>query len=133
MNVCEILLQCGASMEKKNSEGETLLVSSVCRGDLEMVEFLIDHNASVYEESSSGETLFICAAQQGHIDICEFLMNYGICVNEEDHLKMFKAGCYGNTKIGKLLVEYGADKYLLDFAEEMKSNVLAWKENYGKK
>ena len=101
-----------------------------------MVEFLIDHNASIDVENSDGETLLTCAAH-GHIEICEFLLIHGICVNKEDRFKrtpISQAASYRKTEILKLLVEYGADiNQLVNAEEEMKNNILAWKETIGKK
>lgn len=99
-----------------------------------MVEFLIDYGISIDEENISGETLLICAAQHGHTEICEFLLNYGVYVNKKNHLEKFLAACYGKTEICKLLVEYGVDRYLFNIVEEeMKNNILTWREAFGKK
>ena len=96
---------------------ETLLASAVRDGDLEMVEFFMDHYVSIYGETSDEET---------HV--------HGICANKEDLLKMFRAPCYGKTEICKLLVEYGVDIDPSDILEEeMKNEILLWRENFGKK
>ena len=79
-------------------------------------------------------SLFICAARHGHTEICELLINYGICAKKEDHLKMFQAACYGKTEILKLLIEYGININPLEiFEEEMKNDILTWRETFGKK
>ena len=113
---------------------ETLLASAVRDGDLEMVEFFMDHYVSINGENSDEETLFICSARHGHTEICEFFIKHGICANKEDLLKMFWAPCYGKTEICKLLVEYGVDINPSDILEEeMKNEILLWRENFGKK
>ena len=47
---------------------------------------------------------------------------------------MFQTSCYGKAEICKLLVEYGIGINLLDIVEEqMKTDILAWRETFGKK
>ena len=86
------------------------------------------------EKTLMKKTLFICAARHGHTEICEFLINYGICANKEDLVKMFQAACYGKTEICKILVECGIDINPSDILEEeMKNEILTWREDFGKK
>ena len=47
---------------------------------------------------------------------------------------MFQAACYGKTEICKILVECGIDINPSDILEEeMKNEILTWREDFGKK
>ena len=132
--MCKILLNLGLSIEQIKHEVETLLDFAVRQGDLEMVESFIDRDASINGENSDKETLLICAARHGHTEICEFLINYDICANKEDHLKMLQSASYQKIEICKLLIEYGLDINPLEISEEeMKNDIVTWRETFGKK
>lgn len=121
---CKILLKRGASFKKA-------LEIAVLRGEYETVEFLFDHTQCINIEESYREKLLISAAEHGHTEICEFFISYGMCASKEDHIKLYQAAGCEKTKICKILVEYGAD--ITDIVEdEMKENILRWKEAFGK-
>ena len=73
LEICRFLLQCGASVNFKDNEGNTALMQSAQEGHLGVCHLLLKSGASVKLKDNEGFTALISSAQEGHLDVCRLL------------------------------------------------------------
>ena len=117
--ICEFLLESGASTEKHNCALlKGCIHQAIDRDTVEMIKLLVKIGADIEEVDSQGRTPLIHAASNFEHEICEFLLESGAGVGT--HNSAVLKGCIhqaidrGTVKWIKLLVKLGADIEELD-------------------
>jgi hypothetical protein len=82
--VCELLIQHGADVNRKNLEGMNSLMLASQRGLANMVTFLINNNAYVDDQTSQGSTALMLASKRGHQACVEVLVFRGAEIYMKD-------------------------------------------------
>ncbi|MDR1483348.1 MAG: ankyrin repeat domain-containing protein [Planctomycetaceae bacterium] len=124
---------CGANINSKNSNGETLLHRAAGNDHLEVVKYLIEKGADVNVKKKNGCTPLHNAAYKGHLEVVEYLVEKGAYVNVTAGLygtPLHQASAENRIKTAEYLIKNGAyvnaknsnDKTPLGWAktEEMK-------------
>ena len=91
--IVEILLEHGAFVHAKDSNGDTPLHIACGRGNLEVVQTLLQHHADVNASADKTRTPLHHACWYGHgtAEIVQILLDHGASVHAKD--------CYGNTPL----------------------------------
>ncbi|XP_030643274.1 fibronectin type 3 and ankyrin repeat domains protein 1-like [Chanos chanos] len=111
--VC-VLLEHGADVKMRDSDGKDSLMLACCAGHLDVVKTLLKSGASWRSRDAGGCTPLHWAAEGGHVSIVEYLIQDGCEVNVRDWLcrrtpLMRVAEVSGNTAVASLLIHAGAD------------------------
>lgn len=72
-----LLLNGGASLEKRNNDGNTALMEAAMRPHPELVKFLVEHGANINSKAPKGHTALIYAADYGQIENIKVLLAAG--------------------------------------------------------
>ncbi len=67
LKIVELLIKCGASVEKENGDGETPLHWAAKKGRLNVVEFLLDRGADAQKKNRRGKTPADLARKNGFL------------------------------------------------------------------
>ena len=112
LEICQFLLQCGASVNLEDNNGWTPLMVSAFGGHLDVCHLLLERGASVNLIDNKGWTALMAAAFGGHLDVCHLLLNSGASVNFEDNegdTALIRAAEKGHLDVCHLLLKSGAN------------------------
>ncbi len=73
----DVLLACGAKIERKDGSGETALIIAARQGQLSTVKRLVKHGAAIEAMSQTGATALMIACVFSHTEIVRFLLSEG--------------------------------------------------------
>ncbi|XP_043929146.1 ankyrin repeat domain-containing protein 50-like [Protopterus annectens] len=124
-----MLLENGASVNQKDSNGRTLLASAAHSGNLEVVNLLITRGADVEIQDNNGQTPLTLAARQGHTKVLHCLISHGASVNHADQegwTALRSAAWGGHTEAVTLLLRSGADVDSTDSDNRTALRAAAW-------
>ncbi|XP_019641066.1 PREDICTED: death-associated protein kinase 1-like [Branchiostoma belcheri] len=110
--VAELLIEHGADVEAKRSNGCTALHLASFTGKTGVAELLIEHGADVEAKHSDGGTALHVASLNENTGVAELLIKHGADVKTRDNYgrtALHMASCEGNTGVAELLIEHGAD------------------------
>uniref|UniRef100_A0AAQ5ZBP3 Ankyrin 3 n=1 Tax=Amphiprion ocellaris TaxID=80972 RepID=A0AAQ5ZBP3_AMPOC len=82
VNVAEVLVNHGATIDPETKLGYTPLHVACHYGNVKMVNFLLKNQAKVNSKTKNGYTPLHQAAQQGHTHIINLLLHHGASPNE---------------------------------------------------
>ncbi|KAG8239114.1 hypothetical protein J437_LFUL018372 [Ladona fulva] len=113
LEITEILLKCGAVVERK---GFTPLHSAASSGRLKVAKLLIENGANPNDVNEDGWTSLHGAAQNGHLKVVKYFIedlngDKHIDIDVEDFKKdtpLHTAAFHGNLHVVKYLIEKGA-------------------------
>ena len=74
LDICRLLINKGAQLEARNSDGKTPLHRAACGGHVEIVRLLCDHGADVEVQDDSGMRPLHDAAGRGQISVVKELI-----------------------------------------------------------
>ena len=107
------LIEKGADVNKRNASGETPIVYTAARGDLQMLELLLDNKAST---ESQGLIMLLGSLEKGHRQFAEFLLEKKISsandvgfLDETSQSVLSGAMHCGLIDAVQFLLEHGAD------------------------
>lgn len=75
------LLNSGANVNARNSNGETPLMLAIVEGHLDSVKLFFEHGAYVNDSADDGTTPLMLAAYCGHVEILKFLIQEGAALD----------------------------------------------------
>jgi ankyrin repeat protein len=105
LNLVKYLLDNGADIDGKDSQGDTALHIASKDGNLDMVKLLCSYEADSDARNPVWETPICYAARNGHKEILKLLLDYGSDPNEPIiHIVTQN----GDNDCLKLLIEHGA-------------------------
>ncbi|XP_028417225.1 uncharacterized protein LOC114541509 [Dendronephthya gigantea] len=103
------------AINRKNTNGSTVLHSAVAKGKLEIVKYLVENGADVNRPDIDGLTVLHTAVSKGTLGIVKYLVEKGAAVNAinsknaDGSTVLHSAVAKGKPEIVKYLVENGAD------------------------
>ena len=112
--IAEILIACGADLNRANQAGITPLHTSIFLNNIPVAKMLIDRGASIEGASKSGATPLMAAALCGRQEIARYLIEKGANVNARSKtgltpLHFAVDQFYPEPSIVRMLLERGAD------------------------
>jgi hypothetical protein len=102
----KLLLDKGADINAKDSDGMTALMYAASSGQTNMVEFLLNKGADINAKDSDDMTALMYAGLSGHTDTVKLLLDKGADINAKDkagHTALGNAIENGNAAIVQLL------------------------------
>jgi len=118
--IVETLLQCGADVKAKGTNGETPLHAAARSGSVEIIKMLIEDAPKEYIDDTSnkyGYSPLFLAAMLNHRDAAEALLNFGANVNLQSSIgttPIAIAATFRNGAVVELLVRKGAKSDIVD-------------------
>ena len=111
-NAAAELVACGADVNAKDDDGETLLHVAAWKRASDVAKLLIDRGADVNAKNDYGSTPLFHPANYDNVDIVKLLIDRGTDVNATDNdgdtpLRLAFVG--GAIHVAKLLIDRGAD------------------------
>ena len=73
--VVQVLIDAGADVDKRNTNGDTPLCAASSKGALDVVKLLVRAGAGVCAANEEGNTCLMLASLNGHIDIVRYLVS----------------------------------------------------------
>ena len=125
------LIENGADVNFKDSEGSTALFGASSNGFKEIVKILIDAGAKFKEDKIETSELFM-ASGAGYTDVVEILLNAGADVNYiggGERSALSQALTFSRTETAKLLINAGADIGIVSYDNGM--SALMWASRKG--
>lgn len=110
IEVVRWLIDQGAPIETKDSQGHTLLDWSSARGDVDISQKLLDRGAKV-DLNGTDQSLLLAIAKYGREDSLQLLLNQGMKIESRDEsgrTPLMLAVEWGHVAMVQLLLERGA-------------------------
>ncbi|NXW62677.1 TANC1 protein, partial [Eurystomus gularis] len=111
LEVCELLLERGASVMRTNRRGIPPLFCAVRQGHWQIVKLLVEHGSDVNLSDKQGRTPLMVASCEGHLSTVEFLLSEGAAISslDKEGLTALSWACLkGHREVVQYLVEKGA-------------------------
>lgn len=111
------LVDAGASLESRSSDGRTPLIYAASNRVGRAVMKLLELGADTEAQDNTGKTALMHAAQTGDYPTCEYLLKAGAKPDARDaegKTALMYAAQKGDSNVAKLLVREGADPLLTD-------------------
>ena len=108
----KLLLEKGANINTKDSEGWTPLHHAARSGNEEIIKLLLERGANVNATNNNGTTALMSAAWRGYVEIIKLLFANGADVSAKDNFgetALMAAATEGKTNAINLLLEERAD------------------------
>ncbi|XP_064414123.1 ankyrin repeat domain-containing protein 50-like [Latimeria chalumnae] len=124
-----MLLENGASVNQKDSNGRTLVANAAHSGNLEVVNLLILRGADLEIEDHSGQTPLTLAARQGHTKVLHCLIAHSANVNHADQegwTALRSAAWGGHSEAVTALLRAGAEVDSTDTDNRTALRAAAW-------
>ncbi|CAG9565644.1 unnamed protein product [Danaus chrysippus] len=114
----KMMLDMGANINTKNSDGSTVLHEAVLKGNMRIIEYLLENGAKVNIWTRCGESPLLAAIHKDNISVIYLLQKYGARLNSEDRkilidMSSLAARC-GDLKKLETLRAAGLDLNSLD-------------------
>jgi len=112
--IAEYLLDHGAELEAKDSEGSSPLLEAVRGGHLEVIKLLLQRGADIHTAGSNQKTLLHVAAFHGHKQVVEYLADSGANIHATDkyfQTPLYVAASSGNLEVLDYLVSKRANMH----------------------
>ncbi|KAG5813929.1 hypothetical protein H9Q74_003071 [Fusarium xylarioides] len=125
-------LQQGASLDKQNEKGQTLLSQASLARNVKIMSLLLDSGADVELADEEGWTPLMVAAERGHDEAVALLLKHGANPNARDHnafTALLHAAMMGYLGIVERLLDAGADPNAQDEAESL--TAISWAAEHG--
>jgi ankyrin repeat protein len=115
LQVACVLVDNGADVNMKDSEGNTALHLAAKEGKVDAVRFLVERESSISASNNKGDTPLHVAAKNGKFEIVKYLVKKGADVNkpnkrESGETALHVAVCEDSLEIVKYLCENGGQK-----------------------
>mmetsp|Transcript_6714 Transcript_6714/g.8776 ORF Transcript_6714/g.8776 Transcript_6714/m.8776 type:complete len:582 (-) Transcript_6714:1574-3319(-) len=111
-------------LNQKDENGDTVLLHSIVRGNLQIVQVLLNNGANVNELNNDGTSPLILALKQPECEDRESFIQLllengadqaiGISADDNGMSPLMLSAAEGNLNISRMLIKYGGDKSLKD-------------------
>ncbi|MEE6489382.1 hypothetical protein FKM82_015548 [Ascaphus truei] len=111
LEVCELLLECGAILSRVNRRGISPLFCAVRQGHWQISRLLLQRGCDVNASDKQGRTPLMVAACEGHVGAVEFLLSEGADIGslDKEGLTALSWACLkGHKVVVQCLVERGS-------------------------
>ena len=111
-SVAEFLIASGASLERKDNDGDTPLMHATKRSDAELVTFYVEKGANLETKDNFGRTPLALAADRKSYKMVKLLISLGSDVNSQGDTGMTPlmiVAFRGDVVIAAYLLSCGAD------------------------
>jgi len=88
VTILRLLLDAGANMEAKDSQGHTPIFYAVMRGNFYTIEFLTNKGADIHCKDNDGQTLLFCAIANRKYEIAKYLLKLGVFETKDPSLRI---------------------------------------------
>ncbi|KAG4269890.1 hypothetical protein FPRO04_11960 [Fusarium proliferatum] len=125
-------LRQGASMDKQDEKGQTLLCRASLGGNIKIMSLLLDSGADVELADDEGWTPLMVAAERGHDEAVALLLKHGADPNatdNEEFTPLLHAAMIGYRDIVERLLNAGADPNAQD--ETQYRTAMSWAAESG--
>lgn len=116
IKAAEVLVPLGKDINKKDSEGYTVLMVAAAQNDMSAVELLIKSGADVNAKNNEGESALLFAANRNSSAMVKLLLSHGadaniktkkgltplMCAASKDYLEVLKTLLSNGAKINEL-------------------------------
>jgi len=115
LDLLEFLMDHQLNINKKDVDGNTPLIYSVCALNLQITKYLLEHGASPHDINYKVlKGLIDKSIKKDCLDILELLMTYQLNINDikddiDNTILMYAVQKAENTKIIQFLLDHGAD------------------------
>ncbi|XP_049625935.1 ankyrin repeat domain-containing protein 50 [Suncus etruscus] len=123
------LLDNGASVNQRDSNGRALLANAAYSGSLDVVNLLISRGADLEVEDTHGHTPLTLAARQGHTKVVNCLIGCGANINHTDQdgwTALRSAAWGGHTEVVSALLYAGVKVDCADADSRTALRAAAW-------
>ncbi len=79
--IVKLLLEAGANVNDKDSEGETALICASRKGHIDVIKILLQVGANVNDKDNIEKTALTYALQYHHVEVIKFLLEKGADIN----------------------------------------------------
>ena len=116
--VVELLLEAGADVNQKRSDGVTSLILASQVGNIDVVNTLVNGGADVNLKANDGGTALILASASGHATIVALLLEHGADVSAKriGSTALNEASLNGHTEVVRTLLAHGLNVNALNGA-----------------
>ncbi|KAL7636590.1 UNVERIFIED_CONTAM: hypothetical protein RMT77_013367 [Armadillidium vulgare] len=117
LNMVKLLIGLGASVNQRDSNGESPLHITCEHGYFTIAKLLLDNRADVQCKNKNGQTPIHLAAKMGRTDMVNVLISYGASLNKTDNLgrtPLHYAAAINYSAVVRVLLEAGADAKVID-------------------
>jgi uncharacterized protein len=121
LQAVNLFLAAKMSVEAKDEEGRTPLISACNTGRKDVVQLLLSKGADVKASDNDDSTPLIAAARSNYIEIVNMLLDKGAVIDasdDDDATPLMYAAQNGHTEMVKLLLDRGADAFLTNDDDE---------------
>ena len=112
-DTAQVLIDAGADIEKKDSDGCTPLFFACFSGSLDSVKVLVQAGADLGVTDTNGDTCLTTASGGGHTETVRYLVGLGVDVNQEGRqhgeTALQEAIYYNHANMVQVLIDAGAD------------------------
>ena len=115
IEIVKLLLNAGADINKQNNAGNTALILAASNNRIEIVKLLLNAGADIDKQNNSGYTALIYASN--NVEIIKLLLDAGADIDKQNkygYTALTLAALYNYHEIVELLLDYGADEFILD-------------------
>lgn len=134
LDIMNVLLEHGADIERKDSEGDTALSLVSKAGQTEAMELLLGAGAATDHADAAGKTLLMHAVDRGSIGVAQVLVDAGVDLNAKDewgNTALHHAASTDNSNITRILLAAGADHTIVNRESQTPENIARRPECYG--
>ena len=112
--IADYLIQHGAEVNTKDSNGETPLYVAARVNSVEVAKLLLEHGAKVNTKDNDGLTPLLVATSVNSVEVAKLLLQHGAEVNTKSSngdTPLHRAAYHNSVEVAKLLLQHGVEVY----------------------
>lgn len=131
--VCKLFLDAGMSVESKDKNGITPLMSAASSGNMDMLAKIMEKDANISETNNNGQTAFMLSVSSGQLETSKALLSKGLDINAVDKdsaSALTLAAKNGKTEMVTFLLQQPGINVNLPQNDQMTALMLACQGGY---